>query len=68
MPKYYRNADSSMVVTQVLRVAGGADKYKILSESAIEWSDSLPDGLTEISEEQYRIIGDSINVTRANNA
>jgi hypothetical protein len=68
MPKYYKNTDSTQVVTQVLRVAGGADKYKILSESVIEWSDSLPDGLTEISEEEYRIIGDAINVIRANNA
>lgn len=67
MPKYYKLSDNSAAITQVLRVAGGSDKYKLFDVNGDNWYDTLPVGSEEISEAAYIVLANEIQISYARN-
>lgn len=65
MPKHYKLQDNSAVITQVLKVAGGVDKYKMFTEYGEQWLDSVPEGFSEVSEGDYCEVANELQVLRA---
>ena len=65
---YYKLSDNSAVITKVIKVAGGPDKYKMFSSGGFFWYDAIENivgNKEEITEAEYRELGDSIQVAYA---
>lgn len=70
MTKYYKLNENVAVITQVIKPAGGADRYKLFDSMGDLWYDSLSDisgSKEEITESQYRTLAASLQVLYAQN-